>query len=119
MENQQVFGDGFVVGHMRDAGERQERMLPTGGHQRLAESQAVCDGHVVIGESVDEHERTFEIRRVRDDAIALVYGRVEAQVPFGVVRVVKRPVSRRSARAGSGEHIRRLQHGERGEESAI
>ena len=54
MENQQVFGDGFVVGHMRDAGERQERMLPTGGHQRLAESQAVRDGHVVIGEPVDE-----------------------------------------------------------------
>ena len=35
------------------------------------------------------------------------------------MRVVQRPVGRRRARAGRGERFRRLQHGERGEESAV
>lgn len=38
LQNQQIFGDGFVVGHMRDAGQRQERVLASGRHQRLAQA---------------------------------------------------------------------------------
>lgn len=38
LQNQQIFGDGFVVGHMRDAGQRQERVIASGRHQRLAQS---------------------------------------------------------------------------------
>lgn len=38
LQDQQIFGDGFVVGHMRDAGQRQERVLASGRHQRLAQA---------------------------------------------------------------------------------
>ena len=89
-------------------------MLPAGRHQRLAQSQTVGDRHVVVGETMDEHERTAELRRVRDDAVALVRGRVESQVALGVMRVVQRPVGRRGAGAGRGECVGRVQHGERG-----
>ena len=94
-------------------------MLASGSHQRLAQTQAVRDRHIVVGESVDEHERAIELRRVGDDAVTFVHGRVEAEVAFGVVRVVQRPVGRGCARAGCGECFRRFQHGERGEESAV
>ena len=68
---------------------------------------------------MDEHERTAELRRVRDDAVALVCGRIESQIPLSVMRVVQRPVGRRSARAGRGERVGRVQHGERGQEAAV
>lgn len=38
LQDQQIFGDGFVVGHMRNAGQRQERVLASGRHQRLAQA---------------------------------------------------------------------------------
>lgn len=38
LQDQQIFGDGFVVGHMRDAGQWQERVLASGCHQRLAQA---------------------------------------------------------------------------------
>ena len=89
-------------------------MLPAGRHQRLAQSQAIGDRHIVVGETVDEHKRATEFRRVRDDAVTFVRGRVESQVALGVMRVVQRPVGRRGARAGRGERVGRVQHGERG-----
>ena len=75
--------------------------------------------HIVVGESVDEHERAIELRRVGDDAVTFVHGRIEAEVTLGVVRVVQRPVSRGCARTGRSERFRRFQHGERGKESAV
>ena len=94
-------------------------MLASGSHQRLAQTQAVRNRHIVVGESVDEHERAIELRRVGDDAVTFVHGRVEAEVTLGVMRVVQRPVGRRCTRAGRSERFRRFQHGERGKESAI
>lgn len=38
LQDQQIFSDGFVIGHMRDAGQRQERVLASGRHQRLAQA---------------------------------------------------------------------------------
>lgn len=38
LQDQQIFGDGFVVGHMRDAGQWQERVFASGRHQRLAQA---------------------------------------------------------------------------------
>ena len=38
LQDQQIFSDGFVIGHMRDAGQRQERVLAPGRHQRLAQA---------------------------------------------------------------------------------
>ena len=77
------------------------------------------DRHIVVGESVNEHERAIELRRVGDDAVTFVHGRVEAEVTLGVVRVVQRPVGRGCAGAGRSEGFRRFQHGERGKESAV
>lgn len=114
LQQQQVARHRLVVGHVRDAVERQERVLPAGRHQRLAQSQAIGDRHIVVGETVDEHKRATEFRRVRDDAVTFVRGRVESQVALGVMRVVQRPVGRRGAGAGRGECVGRVQHGERG-----
>lgn len=90
-------GNRLVVGHVRDAGQRQERVLTSGCHQRLAQAQAVRDRHIVVGEPVGEHERAIKLRRVGDDAVAFVHGRVKAEIAFGVMRVVQRPVGRRRA----------------------
>lgn len=38
LQDQQIFSDGFVIGHMRDAGQRQECVLTSGRHQRLAQA---------------------------------------------------------------------------------
>ena len=38
LQDQQIFSDGFVIGHMRDAGQRQECVLASGRHQRLAQA---------------------------------------------------------------------------------
>lgn len=38
LQDQQIFSDGFVIGHMRDAGQWQERVLASGRHQRLAQA---------------------------------------------------------------------------------
>lgn len=38
LQDQQIFSDGFVIGHMRDAGQWQERVLASGCHQRLAQA---------------------------------------------------------------------------------
>lgn len=50
LQDQQIFGNRLVVGHVRDAGQRQERVLTSGCHQRLAQAQAVRDRHIVVGE---------------------------------------------------------------------
>ena len=38
LQDQQIFGDRLIVGHVRDAGQRQERVLASGSHQRLAQT---------------------------------------------------------------------------------
>lgn len=38
LQDQQIFGNRLVVGHVRDAGQRQERVLTSGCHQRLAQA---------------------------------------------------------------------------------
>ncbi len=38
LQDQQIFGDRLIVGHVRDAGQRQERVLASGRHQRLAQA---------------------------------------------------------------------------------
>ena len=71
---------------------------PTRRHQGLREAQAVGDGDVVVGETVDQHKRALEFRCVLHDAVSVVDIRVEAQIALGVVRVVQRPVGGRGGR---------------------
>ena len=104
---------------MRDPGERQEGVRPAGLHERLTQPQAMRDRHVVVGEAVDQHERSNELRRVQHNAVVGIHLRVQAQEALGVAGVVQRPVSRGRARAGCGERVRSVEHRERGEESAV
>ena len=77
------------------------------------------DGDVVVGETVDQHKRALEFRCVLHDAVSVVDIRVEAQIALGVVRVVQRPVGGRGAGACGLEHVRRVQHGQCGQEAAV
>ena len=104
---------------MGDARQRQEGMRTACCHQGLRETQAVGDGDVVVGKAVDEHQWACELRRVLNDAVAVIHVRVEAQITLGVVRVVQRPVGGRGTGAGGLEHVGCVQHGQRGEESSV
>ena len=95
LQQQQVARHRLVVGHVRDAVERQERVLPAGRHQRLAQSQAIGDRRIVVGETVDEHKRATEFRRVRDDAVTFV--RWPGRVPGSARCNACRTASSRSA----------------------
>ena len=86
-------------------------MLPTGGHQRLAESQAVRDGHVVISEPVDEHERTFEFGASAMMPCARIRpGRAQDTVRCSACR--KASVSRRAPARRQRRTHQAPQHGE-------
>ncbi len=60
LEQQQVLGHVLLGRHVGDTGERQHGVRPPGGEQRRRESQRVCRHHVVVGETVDEHQRPAE-----------------------------------------------------------
>ena len=104
---------------MRDAAQGQEGVGPASGHQRLRQPQRMSDGHVVVGESMDEHQRAMQARSILDDAIAAVDLRVHSQITLGVMRVVQRPVRRRSACTGGVEHLGRVDDGQCGQEPPV
>lgn len=104
---------------MGDTRQRQEGVRATYRHRGLRGAQAVGDGDVVAGETMDQHKRTLESRRVLHDAVSVVDVWVEAQIALGVMRVARRPVGGRGAGARGFEHVRHVQHDRYGQEATV
>ena len=76
LEQQEVLGDRFLRGHVRDAGQRQHNMPSTGSQQLRRQPEGVRGHDVVVGEAVDEHQRAFELAGPRQRRGRLVRVRV-------------------------------------------
>ena len=55
---QQVLGDDLLRRHVGDPDERQHLVRPPGGEQRRRQLQRVGGDDVVVGEPVDQQQRT-------------------------------------------------------------
>ena len=58
-----VLGDDLLRRHVRDADEGQDLVRLSGGQQCRRQLQGVSGDDVVVGESVDQQQRTGELRR--------------------------------------------------------
>ena len=84
--------DGLLGGHVRDAGERDDRMGSPGLGERAGHAQRVGDEDVVVGQAVDRGQRPREVRRVLDQRIPSIGIRLllrMSQVALGVGGVVE------------------------------
>ncbi len=92
-----------------------------GLQQRGGQPQGVRHHHVVVGQAVQDQQRTGQLGRVGEQRVALVDLRRlvrVTEVPLGVEGVVEPHVGDRSAGDGGVEHVRAAQHGQRGQVAA-
>ncbi len=69
---QQVLGDLFLGGHVGDADQGQHLVRAPSGEQGGRQLQRVSGDDVVVGESVDEQQRTGEVGGERQQGIRVV-----------------------------------------------
>jgi len=95
LEMEEVLGHLFLGRHVGHPRKRQHLVGAPRLEQGLRQDERVGRDDIIVGEAVDEHQRSCEVRRIAQQAAALVVFRMfvgVTDIALGVMRVVQAPV---------------------------